>query len=278
MKTPLSVVILVKNEELNLPHVLGNVRDWAAEVFVVELGSTDRTVEVATQHGATVVRHLLKGYEYAEPRNWALRNLPFAHEWVVFIDTDEYPTEALKKEIGEVIRRNPEENGFYMKRRFIFWGKWIKHGGYYPVWILRLMRHKAARCEGMLMDEHFAVEGKTGRLVHDLMHDDHRGFRDWVNKHRRFAELKARERIAGRSVEAPTGDDAASRERAAKRQAWDKLPLFVRPFLYWGYVMFVRGGILDGIPGIVYHTLRGFWYPFLIDRNICRLKCAARKP
>jgi hypothetical protein len=214
---------------------------------------------------------------YVEQRNWALRNLPFKNEWVFFIDPDEYPTEELKKEICELIVRNPSENGFYIKRRFLFWGKWLKHGGYYPVWILRLMRHKAARCEGMLMDEHFAVDGATGRFAYDLIHDDRRGLRDWFQKHRRYAEFKARERLAGESAKGPTGDDAASRERTAKRERWDKLPLFVRPFLYWGYQMFIRGGILDGIPGIVYHTLHGFWYPLLIDVNICKARCEAKK-
>lgn len=269
MKNQLSVVIVAKNEEVNLPYALKNLTGWAGEVIVVadESNVADKTPDVAKQYGARVFAH--KFDSYAEPRNWALKNLPFENEWVLFIDADEYPTEELKKEITNVINRNPSENGFYMKRRFIFWGKWLRHGGYYPVWILRLMRHRAARCEGMLMDEHFAVDGRTGRLTSDLMHDDHRSLRDWLKKHRRFAELKARERIAGRSGGAPNDDDPASRERAKKRRAWDVLPLFIRPFLFWGYCMFVRGGFLDGVPGIVYHTLRGFWYPFLIDVKIC---------
>lgn len=271
MKAPLSIAIIAKNEEINLPYALRNITDWAGEIFVVVDASdpADRTPEVAKQHGARVFTH--KFDSYAEPRNWALKNLPFAHEWVLFIDADEYPTEEIKKEIQETITHNPSENGFYMKRRLIFWGKWLKHGGAYPVWILRLMRHKAARCEGVLMDEHFAVEGKTGRLSYDLMHDDHRGLHDWLQKHRRFAEFKARERLAGRSAEAPIDEDPASKKRAKNRRAWDMLPLFIRPFLFWGYGMFVRGGILDGVPGIVYHTLRGFWYPLLIDAKICSL-------
>ena len=334
MKIPLSAVILTKDEEVNLSRCLERMAGWADQVFVVDSGSSDRTVEIAREAGATVVEHPFENY--VAQRNWALRNLPFKNEWVLFIDADEYPTEELKREIGKVVTLTPAVggsealaqvtppaspygkgrrwitspygkgrrwitspydkgrlggvkedisvnqlnphapastvNGFYVKRRFMFWGKWLKHGGYYPVWILRLMRHKAARCEGMLMDEHFAVDGVTDRLARDLVHDDRRGLRDWFAKHRRYAELKAREHLAGESAKGPTGDDAASRERAAKRERWDRLPLFVRPFLYWGYVMFVRGGILDGVPGIVYHTLHGFWYPLMIDCEIVRLR------
>ncbi|MFH1162138.1 MAG: glycosyltransferase family 2 protein [Candidatus Jorgensenbacteria bacterium] len=317
MKLSLNVIILSLNEEVNLPRCLESVVGWAGQVFIVDCGSSDRTVALAREAGATVVEHAFKNY--VAQRNWALRNLPFKNEWVLFIDADEYPTEELKREITQVVNngevtppaspydkgrrwitppynkgglggvkgdisKDPRSNnlhasastvnGYYVKRRFMFWGKWLKHGGYYPVWILRLMRHKAARCEGMLMDEHFAVEGATGRLAHDLVHDDRRGLRDWLEKHRRYAELKAREHLAGRSVEGPTGEDAASRERIAKRERWDRLPLFVRPFLYWGYRMFVQGGLLDGIPGIVYHTLHGFWYPFMID---CEIVCLRRK-
>ncbi|MFH1193060.1 MAG: glycosyltransferase family 2 protein [Candidatus Jorgensenbacteria bacterium] len=335
---PLSVVALARNEEKNMAQCLDRFAGWADQVFiVVDDRTNDATVAIAQKYGAEVV--VRKFGDFVAQRNWALRNLPFRNEWVLFIDPDEYPTEELKREIvqvvngggvtppaspygkgrlgevkqdiginipfpspydkgrlGEVTAYNSPDhsyikrgmilhnsspydkgrlggvNGYYIKRRFIFWGKWLKHGGYYPVWILRLMRHRVARCEGVKMDEHFAVEGTTGRLASDLVHDDRRGLRDWFQKHRAYAEFKALEYIAGGSAQGPTGSDAISRERVAKRELWDKLPLFVRPFLYWGYTMFVRGGFLDGIPGIVFHTLRGFWYPLLIDREIVRLR------
>jgi glycosyltransferase involved in cell wall biosynthesis len=274
-KVPVSAVVLTRNEEVNLPVCLAHLADWAGQVLVLDDNSTDRTRTIAREAGVSVTEHPL-GNNFVAQRNWALRNLPFENEWVFFIDADEYPTDELKKEVAELIAREPKENGFYMKRRFIFWGKWLKHGGYYPVWILRLMRHKAARCEGMLMDEHFSVDGEAGRLENDIMHDDRRGLKYWFVKHRRYAELKARERAAGRSTEGPTGEDETSKSRAAKRRVWDKLPLFVRPILYWAYCLFVQGGILDGIRGIIYHTLHGFWYPFIIDVNIVRVRRAER--
>ncbi len=271
MKPALSVVALARNEEKNMAQCLDRFAGWADQIFiVVDDRTNDATVAIAQKYDVEII--VRKFGDFVAQRNWALRNLPFRNGWVLFIDPDEYPTDELKKEIAGLISRDPSENGFYIKRRFIFWGKWLKYGGYYPVWILRLMRHRVARCEGVKMDEHFAVEGATGRLANDLVHDDRRGLQDWFQKHRRYAEYKALEYIAGGSVEGPTGNDVVSRERVVKRRLWDKLPLFVRPFLYWGYCMFVRGGFLDGIPGIVFHTLRGFWYPLLIDVNIVRMR------
>lgn len=266
---PLSVVILSYNEEANMEPCLSHVMGWAGECFVVDSGSTDRTREIAEKSGAIFMSNApFPGY--VEQRNWALRNLPFKNEWVFFVDADEYPTEELKNEISETILRNPQENGFYINRRFIFFKKWIRHGGYYPAWILRVMRHAAATCVGLKMDEHFVVEGSVGYLKHDLMHQDWRGFYVWIGRHRHYARLKAEEYLAGKSGEGPGGNDAVAQERAFRRQAYDKLPLVIRPFLYFSYRFFIKRGFLDGPIGWLYHLLHGFWYPFRIDMEILK--------
>lgn len=271
MKIPISVVILTYNEEVNieacLPHVIG----WAGECFVVDSGSTDRTKEIVQNTGAVFVTNApFPGY--VEQRNWALRNLPFKNDWVFFVDADEYPTEELKEEIETCIAGNPPENGFYINRKFIFFKQWIRYGGYYPAWILRLMRHEVAVCKGMKMDEHFVVEGQVGYLKYDLMHRDWRGFGAWIERHKKYARLKAEEYIAGKSSEGPGGGDREAQWRVSKRQAYDRLPLFIRPFLYFGYRFFIKLGFFDGPVGWLYHALHGFWYPFRIDTEILRLK------
>ncbi|MEK7512852.1 MAG: glycosyltransferase family 2 protein, partial [Patescibacteria group bacterium] len=158
--------------------------------------------------------------------------------------------------------------------RFVFWGTWIRHGGYYPVWILRLMRRSAARCEGQLMDEHFVVDGTAGYLKNDFLHEDRRGIADWMEKHRRYAVLKAREYLERQKMrnERQETSDREQAKRAARREAYDRLPLFIRPLLYFGYTFFVKGGFLDGPAGWVYHALHGLWYPWMIDREITRMR------
>lgn len=271
MKPSVSIIVLTYNEELNIRKYLGGLVAWADEVFVLDSQSTDATQKVAREFGATVVEHgPFPGY--VEQRNWALKNLPFKNEWVFFVDADEYPTEELKKEIEACLAGNPKENGFYINRRFVFFKKWIRHGGYYPAFILRLMRHRFATCKGMKMDEHFVVEGDVGYLKNDLMHEDWRGFHAWIERHRAYARLKAEEYFAGRSEEGPGGNDPEARRRVSQRRAYNKLPLFLRAFLYFGYRFFIKMGFLDGPIGWLYHVLHGFWYPFRIDLEIVRLK------
>lgn len=120
---------------------LGSVCGWAQQVIVLDNFSTDRTVEIAKAHGCEVHQHPFE--DYAKQRNHALA-LPIRNEWVLFFDADEWLPEELKREIGEVIIGNPPENGFYIKRRFVWMGRWIRRG-YYPTWILRLFRHGKRR-------------------------------------------------------------------------------------------------------------------------------------
>lgn len=274
-KTTVSIVILAYNEQVNIGSCIRSMAEWASEIFVVDSPSTDRTAEISKELGAIVVVNKFKGY--VEQRNWALKNLPFKNEWVFFVDADEYPTDELKREIMECIAKNPTENGFYINRRFMFFKKWIRHGGYYPAWILRLMRHQFAMCEGMKMDEHFVVEGTVGYLKNDLIHEDWRGLHVWIERHKKYAHLKAEEYLAGKSSEGPSGEDTEAHRRVSQRRAYDRLPLFIRPFLYFGYIFFIKFGFLDGPVGWFYHLLHGLCFRLLVDVKIFEKRFYAKK-
>lgn len=266
-KIPVSVIVLTYNEEANIGHCLKSVADWADQIVVVDSLSTDKTIEIAKQYGAEIFSHAFFGY--ADQRNWALRHTNLRNEWVLVLDADEAATESLKKEIADCLEHPSSVDGFYLKRRFIFLGKWIRHGGYYPVWLLRFFKHAHARCEDKLVDEHYVVMGKTGHLRHDIVHDDKRGVSDWIEKHNRYATLKAQEFMREKKEE---GAGSHEKTRARKIKLWKLLPPFFRPFLYFCYIYFFRFGFLDGVPGLAYHTLRGFWFPFLIDVKMYEAK------
>lgn len=144
-KIPLSVIVLTYNEEKNIEDCLKSVYGWADEIFIVDSYLTDKTLELAKKYTDKVYQSKFEGYP--KQRNWALDNLPFSNEWIFFLDADERPSDELKKELKEVLNKVPLYiEGFYIKRRFIFMERWIKHGGYYPTWLLRIFRHRAARC------------------------------------------------------------------------------------------------------------------------------------
>src|SRR5947208_15176837 len=141
-KAPVSVLVLSRDEAANIGECLESLR-WADEVFVVDSLSTDRTAEIARALQAKVHLHPFVGY--ADQRNWALQNLPFAHDWVLMIDADERIPGALADEIREVLSRSSDAySGFYISRRLFFMGRWLRHGGLYPTWLLRLFKRHVA--------------------------------------------------------------------------------------------------------------------------------------
>src|SRR5262249_13282472 len=184
----LNVIILTHQEELNLPHALHSLKDLDCEIFVVDSGSTDRTVEIAEAFGARVVKHSFENQ--ARQLNWALDTLPLAANWTLRLDADERLTNEFAAEIRRVILSPPTEiAGYLIKRRVYFWGRWIRFGGYYPTWLLRLWRTHMARCEETWMDEHMVVTGGSiGRLKHDLIDENHKGLTFWIDKHNQYSE------------------------------------------------------------------------------------------
>lgn len=276
---PLAVIILTANEEENLPYALASVIGWAAEVWVVDSHSTDETVGVARAAGARVVARQFDGY--AAQRNWALRSLPLGPDWVLFLDADEALTAELRTELTAVLAAPPSDvAGFYVKRRFLFLGRWLRHGGYYPVWLLRVMRHRVARCEERGVDEHLLVDGPTARLHGDLLHEDRRPLERWIERHTRYARLKAEDLVRSTAGELPArwgSSSQAERTRWWYERVYRRAPMGLRALGYFLYRYVVRGGFLDGREGFIYHSLQAFWYRLLIDAMVFdarRRRCA----
>jgi hypothetical protein len=123
VSVPVSVLIPTLDEEVNLPECLSSVA-WADEVFVVDSFSNDRTTTIARDSGAQVVQHAFESY--SRQKNWALDNLPFRNEWVLIVDADERVTPELRCEIETTLATGACA-GYYLNRRFIFLGVWIRH-------------------------------------------------------------------------------------------------------------------------------------------------------
>lgn len=271
----LAVVILTYNEEANIAQALDSVAGWANEIFVLDSLSTDRTLEIARQYSCHITQN--KFENYAKQRNYALDHLPIHSEWVLFLDADEWLPDVLKQEISALIATSPVENGFYIKWRLIWMGRWIRRG-YYPTWILRLLRYGKGRCEDRTVNEHLIVEGKTGQLRNDFMHEDRKGVTDWIVKHNGYATREAQElfntRVTPdyREIDARLFGTQAQRKRWLRYKVWNRLPPLIRPLFYFFYRYVLAGGFLDGKAAFVYHFLQGLWYPMLIDVKYLEMK------
>jgi len=270
---PVSVLIITYNEEANIARCLESLR-WAGEVFVVDSFSTDRTVEIAKAMGAKVYVHPFEGY--ARQRNWALDNLPISNQWVLFLDADEQIPPPLAEQIRRVAS-SPDSHyaGYYLNRRFYFLGRWLKHGGLSPSWILRLFRRQAGRYEDREVNEHVLLTGPAGRLDEPFDHRDNRPLSAWIERHDAYSDLEAEEYFSERfrggyeaSIPASLWGAQPERKRWIKLHLWNRLPLLLRPFLFLLRNYFLKGGFLDGREGFIYHVLWSFWVRFLIDAKI----------
>lgn len=266
-KIPVSVLIPAKNEEANLPACLESVA-LADEVFVVDSQSSDRSVEIAQGYGAEVVQFYFNG-RWPKKKNWALENLPFRNEWVLIVDCDERITPEQWEEIAAAIQ-NPEYNGYYLNRRVFFLGQWIRYGGRYPDWNLRLFKHKKGRYENLGTEEirntgdnevheHVILEGKAGYLKNDMLHIDFRDIYEWLARHNRYSNWEARvylNLLTGQDESGTIGanllGDAVQRKRFLKK-VWVRLPF--KPSLRFILIYLIQLGFLDGKAGYIYARL-----------------------
>jgi glycosyltransferase involved in cell wall biosynthesis len=288
-RAPVSVVVLTLNEARNLPACLTSVGAWAQALFVVDSGSTDDTVDIAQRHGAVVVTHPFESH--ARQWDWALRTLPLATDWVLALDADQRLTPELSEAIARALADREVGDGgpvgYFVRRRQIFRGRWIRHGGYYPKHLLKLFRRGEAWTDARdLVDHHFYVKGPTATLNAGDLIEENRNEDDiavWIAKHNRYAALQARDELSGRwsasdaALSARLFGTPDERTRWLKRR-WSPLPLYLRPCLYFGYRYVVRGGFLDGKQGFLFHFLQGFWYRLLVDIHIDALRAEPRTP
>jgi hypothetical protein len=161
----------------------------------------------------------------------------------------------------------------------VFRGRWIRHGGYYPKYLLKLFRRSAVSVDASdLVDHHFRVAGPTERLTGDLVEDNHNeaAIFDWIAKHNRYARLQATEELArlrgGRAAGGWTGHPDARTER--RKSVWVRMPRYTRPLGYFLYRYVVRLGFLDGKQGFVFHFMQAWWYRLLVDINLDELRKA----
>lgn len=271
-----TVLILTYNEEQHLARAIASVQSFARQVVVIDSFSTDRTLEIARGLGATVLQNRWEN-NYARQFNWGLDHAPITGDWIMRLDADEYVMPELAEEINRRLSGlSADVSGIYVKRRIHFLGRWIRHGGMYPMWVLRLWRAGHGRCENRWMDEHICLnEGVGVRFAHDLVDENLNDLSWWTDKHNRYAVREAADLLnmkyqfaAYDDLVALPGVEQSKIKRWLKERIYSRLPLFVRPGAYFVYRYFLRLGFLDGRPGLVWHVLQGFWYRFLVDAKV----------
>lgn len=256
-KAPVSVLIPTRNEERNLPACLASL-DWADEIVVYDSGSTDGTLDVAAEYGVGLVEREFD--DFAAHKNWALDNIDFRNDWILLIDADERVTEALANEIRSAVARADGVPGYHIARQTMFGGVWIRHGGVYPDFNLRLLRQGSGRYEDRLVHEHILLDGRAGYLKNPLLHDDDKGMTRFLERHNHYTSLEAVEILRARRGVGGDRLQGALWRRGPQRRRWLKnlaqrwLPF--RPFFVFLYMYVWKAGLLDGRAGFHYCFLK----------------------
>jgi len=280
MPLDLTVIILTYNEARHIQRSIASIRSIASDVVVIDSFSTDDTVALANAAGARVLQNHF--VNYSKQFQWGLDNGGVATEWVMRLDADEVIEPDLATKLSrELPSLSSEVAGINFDRKHIFMGRWIKHGGRYPLRLLRVWRTKQGRIEDRWMDEHIVIWG--GRTVTfeggfaDVNINDLSFFTD---KHNKYATREAIDQLSQRyglfmrdeAFSSETVSHQAGIKRWMKEHFYNRLPFWVGPFGYFIYRYIVQLGFLDGRQGLIYHFLQGFWYRFLVGAKVIELE------
>jgi len=272
---PISVVFLTYNDERLIEEGLQSILGWVDEIYVVDSGSTDGTLEIVRRYTDKIITHPFENY--AAQRRWAQANLPLANEWVFHIDSDERVTPELCATLQNFFAGSDADqvDGVMFPRRTVFMGRWIRHGGHYPVYHVRLFRKTKGQCEDRLYDQHFTVEGKVIKVSGDLIDVISTSLESWTLRHVRWAGLEVQQQLgngATNQVQEKLDGTPIEQRRWLKTFIFGRTPLFLRVFAYFFYRYFFRLGFLDGTEGLIFHFLQGCWFRFYIDAKIWEAK------
>ncbi len=257
----LAAVVLTKNEERNL-HLALDSLGWVDELLVLDSRSTDRTEEIAREYQAQFVVHVQPGeFNIAEQRNFGLNHCGLTSDWVLYLDADEVVTPELRREIRNRLRDVPADVvGFRMCPKFMFMGRWLRHAMEFPSWHDRLARRGVARFTGGVW-EHFELGcGRIDTIDEPYLHFSlNNGIARWIQTQNRYTTDRARSFYASRSVAVEWKNLIADPDnpKAWKREleAISSRMIWLSPALRFLYSYVLRGGFLDGFPGLTFSSM-----------------------
>jgi glycosyltransferase involved in cell wall biosynthesis len=224
----LSVVVLTKNEEKNIQRCLESVAGWVNEIIVVDDGSTDRTVDIASKYTDRIIIRKMdiegkqRNFGYAQAKNL----------WVLSLDADELVTEELKNEIKDALNRHTQYNGFTIPRKNFIGDYWVRYGGWYPSPQLKLFRKDKFRYEEVSVHPRAFMDEPCGHLKSDIIHYSNKNIADFLSKLNNQTTREAEKWFA------------QNKPMRLGRFVWRALDRFIRTYIG-------RKGYKDGFIGFV---------------------------
>lgn len=268
-KIPLTVIISVKNEELNLPGCLEKLKRFA-QIIVVDSGSSDGTLSIATAMGAEVLQFNWDG-KFPKKRNWALQNASLLHEWVLFLDADEFVTEDFVNEV-EIKTQNPNYNGYIIQFENYFMGRKLRYGyGFRKSALFKKSKGAYEKVEedlwshlDMEVHEHPIIEGKVGVINAKVIHKDFKNLEHYIAKHNAYSTWEAQRYLQLKQSK-------NSQLSLNQKIKYGLLNTGFLPAVYFVGAYFLKLGFLDGKEGFYLARFKSHYF-FQIQTKIYSFK------
>lgn len=269
----ITVIILTKNEEANIERCINAIKGRINNIIIVDSYSDDNTVAIAKKLGVTIYQHEFKNY--AVQFNYAIDNLNIKTKWIFRLDADEVVTPELLDEIEIKIKEHNDDNvnGFLMKYKVIFMGKFLKHGGCYPFVKMTVFKTENGRFEERDFGEHIVLNsGKYEIFDNDCLHYDFKDINSFVNKHNWYATREMNDFFAREKMNQKELYQKANIIKKLRDNVYYKMPLFLRAKLFYLYKYYIKLGFLDGKEGKIYAFIQTYFYRFIVDAKIYEKK------
>ena len=266
------------NEERNIAACLDSVIGWAADIVVVDSGSVDRTIALCRERGVETLAHPY--VDHRSQMSWAMASVPWKHDWLLLLDADHIVTVELKREIEQMLQQdNGSVHGFYNPHRQYFRNRLVR--GLKTEYLQLVRRTHARMDDSELVDFRIIVDGPTGTLSGAIIESNQNelDIDFWIDKHQKFARrtaieeiLRAEKVLAWSNSLRPRLLGNPDERMILLKTVWYRMPLYVRPVLFFFYRYLLRLGFLDGWNGLVFHGFQAFWFRLLVDVNIAEYR------
>ena len=265
MSCNVTAIIITKNESIHIARCIDSLKNHVSRIVVVDSGSQDETENIVLNKGCEFYFNEWTGY--ANQINWAIKKVSKTSDWILRIDADEVINNSQIKIKEYLSNLSTEINGLNVKRNVYFNKELVKSGGVYNKKILRVIRSGFGRCDDKKMDEHLICEDlivDSPFTISDISLID---FKEFICKHVDYANLEVKSMLENKELELSVYKYAknTSLRNFLKKYIYYKLPPKLRPFLFYFYRLFLRGGIFDSTEGFYYHLFQGLMYRSFVE-------------
>ena len=251
----ISVVILTYNDENNIIHTLNSVHNKFSEIVILDSNSNDKTIQICKQFTNKI--YFRNFDNFSSQRNFAINTIKTLNDYIFFLDSDEIVSDQLIEELSQI--NLSAYDAYYIKRKFIWYGCWMKYGGYYPLYLMRIGKKDKVYFEGEVNEHMYLRSGESYQLNYEITDNFNKPFKEWINKHIKYSQYECLKYFKNNINE------------NNKNRIWKKMPLFIRPFLLFFYRLIYKLGFLMGIKGIIYIVIHTLIYRTYIDYLILKV-------